>query len=106
MRVRHQIRRSLFPWRADLRHDYDQRAQELAQTLGIEVSIPRRFAGGGDRAGGCILVSGGNNGLLNQMLHEQGLIVPIQRAVREREVPLRRLERRLQRGHAEHSHHQ
>ncbi len=33
------------------------------------------------------MVSGGNTWLLNQMLHEQGLIVPIQRAVREREVP-------------------
>ena len=32
-------------------------------------------------------MSGGNTWLLNQMLHEQGLIVAIQRAVRERDVP-------------------
>lgn len=35
----------------------------------------------------CILVSGGNTWLLNQLLHENGLVVPIQRAIRERNIP-------------------
>ena len=34
-----------------------------------------------------IFISGGNTWLLNQRLHEYGLVVPIQRAVRERSVP-------------------
>lgn len=34
-----------------------------------------------------IFISGGNTWRLNQLLHENGLIVPIQRAVRERGVP-------------------
>ncbi len=34
-----------------------------------------------------IFISGGNTWRLNQLLHENGLVVPIQRAVRERGVP-------------------
>ena len=34
-----------------------------------------------------IFISGGNTWRLNQLLHEYGLVVPIQRAVRERGVP-------------------
>ena len=34
-----------------------------------------------------IFISGGNSWRLNQLLHEYGLVVPIQRAVRERGVP-------------------
>lgn len=78
----------LIPY-ALIRSDYDQRAQELAQVLGIKVSsihhaeCPAAALAQAE----CILISGGNTWMLNQMLHEQGLIVPIQRAVRERHVP-------------------
>ncbi|MFI8416245.1 dipeptidase PepE [Serratia sp. NPDC078593] len=78
----------LIPY-ALIRGDYDQRAQELAQTLGIQVSSIHhaQSPAAAIEQAECILISGGNTWMLNQQLHEQGLIVPIQRAVRERNVP-------------------
>lgn len=78
----------LIPY-AIIRGDYDARAQELEQALGIKVGSIHH-AGVPSEAieqAQCILVSGGNTWMLNQMLHEKGLVVPVQRAVREREVP-------------------
>ncbi len=59
---RHQIRR-LYPLRL-IRYDYDQRAQELAQTLGIEVTSIHHAASpaAAIAQAECILVSGGNTG--------------------------------------------
>lgn len=74
---------------AVIRGDYDARAAELENSLGIKVTSlhhsndPVKTIEEAE----CILVSGGNTWLLNQMLHEKGLVVPIQRAVREREIP-------------------
>lgn len=78
----------LIPY-ALLRSDYDAKARELEAALGIKVSSIHHEAVPSDAIGQaeCILVSGGNTWMLNQMLHEKGLIVPVQRAVREREVP-------------------
>ncbi|MCE0491625.1 dipeptidase PepE [Pantoea sp. Mb-10] len=74
---------------AILRGDPAQRAQELTDSLGITVRTLGEFASPrvAIEQAELILVSGGNTWFLNQMLHEQGLIVPIQRAVRERNVP-------------------
>lgn len=78
----------LIPY-ALIRSDYDERARELTQTLGIPVSSIHHAASpaAAVEQAECILISGGNSWLLNQLLHENGLIVPIQRAVRERHVP-------------------
>jgi dipeptidase E len=78
----------LIPY-ALIRSDYDQRAAELAQTLGIKVTSIHHAASPAEaiEQTECILVSGGNTWMLNQMLHEHSLVVPIQRAVRERNVP-------------------
>lgn len=74
---------------AVIRGDHDQRARELSDALGIDVTCIEHFdsAVQAIENAECILVSGGNTWLLNQMLHENGLVVPIQRAVRERNIP-------------------
>ena len=74
---------------AIIRGDHAQRAQELSDALGIQVHTVHEFASpvAAIEQAELILVSGGNTWLLNQMLHEHGLIVAIQRAVRERQVP-------------------
>ena len=78
----------LIPY-ALIRSDYDARAVELEHALGIKVGsihhagVPAIAI----EQAQCILVSGGNSWMLNQMLHEKDLIVPIQRAVRERGIP-------------------
>jgi len=78
----------LIPY-ALIRTDWDAKALELEDALGIKVGsihhagVPAEAI----EQAQCILVSGGNTWMLNQMLHEKGLIVPVQRAVREREVP-------------------
>ncbi|MCC3704658.1 dipeptidase PepE [Rouxiella badensis] len=74
---------------AIIRGDYDERARDLEQSLGIKIESIHHSAVPSEaiEQAQCILVSGGNTWFLNQMLHEKGLIVPIQRAVREREVP-------------------
>lgn len=73
---------------AVIRSDHDQRARELSEVLGIEVTCIEHFDSEVEAINNaeCILVSG-NTWLLNQMLHEKGLVVPIQRAVRERNIP-------------------
>ncbi|WP_350306668.1 dipeptidase PepE [Photorhabdus viridis] len=74
---------------AVIRGDHEQRAKELGEALGIRVTNIERFNSPVQAIENaeCILVSGGNTWLLNQLLHENGLIVPIQRAVRERNIP-------------------
>lgn len=78
----------LIPY-AVIRGDYDERAEQVANTLGIKVTSIHHFADPAEAINNaeCILVSGGNTWMLNQMLHEKGVIVPIQRAVRERNIP-------------------
>ncbi|PLR30277.1 dipeptidase PepE [Chimaeribacter arupi] len=78
----------LIPY-AIIRGDYDARAADLAASLGIRVSSIHHAGNPAEALthAQCILVSGGNTWMLNQMLHEHNLIVPIQRAVRERGVP-------------------
>ncbi|WP_413536000.1 dipeptidase PepE [Rahnella inusitata] len=72
-----------------LRSDYDERATALSQALDIEVTSIHHADNPADAIASaqCILISGGNTWMLNQLLHENSLIVPIQRAVRERNVP-------------------
>ncbi|TPG57861.1 dipeptidase PepE [Ewingella americana] len=78
----------LIPY-ALIRSDYDARAQDLEQALGIKVGSIHHAETPSEaiEQAECILISGGNTWMLNQLLHENGLIVPIQRAVRERNVP-------------------
>ncbi len=78
----------LIPY-ALIRSDYHARAKELSDALGIQVSSIHHAASPAEAIASaeCILISGGNTWMLNQMLHENSLIVPIQRAVRERNVP-------------------
>lgn len=72
-----------------IRSDYDERATALSQALSIEVTSIHHADNPADAIASaqCILISGGNTWMLNQLLHENSLIVPIQRAVRERNVP-------------------
>ncbi len=72
-----------------IRSDYDERATALSQALDIEVTSIHHADNPADAIASaqCILISGGNTWMLNQLLHENSLIVPIQRAVRERNVP-------------------
>lgn len=72
-----------------IRSDYDERATALSQALGIQVTSIHHADNPADAIASaqCILISGGNTWMLNQLLHENSLIVPIQRAVRERNVP-------------------
>lgn len=74
---------------AIIRGDHQQRAADLSASLGIDVSCIQDFATpvAAIEQAELILVSGGNTWFLNQMLHDNGLIVAIQRAVRERGVP-------------------
>ena len=74
---------------AVIRADHDQRVSELSEALGIDVTCIEHFDSPVQAVENaeCILVSGGNTWLLNQLLHENGLVVPIQRAVRERNIP-------------------
>lgn len=89
MFARRQITSAVLVPYAVIRGNYDERAKELEQTLGIKVSSLHHAGNPAEAIGHaqCILVSGGNTWLLNQMLHEQGLIVPIKRVVRERNIP-------------------
>ncbi|MDL9988957.1 dipeptidase PepE [Providencia rettgeri] len=74
---------------AVLRGSHDERAEQLSEALGIKVTSIEHFSSPVDaiEQAECILVSGGNTWWLNKCLHENGLIVAIQRAVRERGVP-------------------
>lgn len=78
----------LIPY-ALIRSDYDSRARDLEKSLGISVTSVHHFDNQAEaiNQAECIIISGGNTWMLNQMMHEKGLIVPIQRAVRERGVP-------------------
>lgn len=89
MLLRRKIRSAVLVPYAVIRSTYDARASELESSLGIQVTSLHHFAepAAAIAQAECILVSGGNTWMLNQQLHEQGLIVPIQRAVRERGVP-------------------
>lgn len=74
---------------AILRGSHDERAEELTEALGIKVTSIEQFPSPVEaiEEAECILVSGGNTWWLNKCLHENGLIVAIQRAVRERNIP-------------------
>lgn len=89
MIARRAIRSAILIPYAIIRGDQQQRAAELTASLGIPVRLVQSFASPAEAIAQAelILVSGGNTWFLNQMLHEQDLIVPIQRAVRERQVP-------------------
>lgn len=89
MIARRAIRSAVLIPYAIIRGDHTQRAADLSASLGIPVRTLDAFASPAEAIAQAelILVSGGNTWLLNQMLHEQGLIVAIQRAVRERQVP-------------------
>ncbi|RXK33881.1 dipeptidase E [Arsenophonus endosymbiont of Bemisia tabaci Asia II 3] len=86
---RRQIRKAVLVPYAVLRGDHNQRAAELSQSLGIEVISIEHFESPVEaiESAECILVSGGNTWWLNKCLHENGLIVAIQRAVFERNIP-------------------
>ncbi len=77
------IRSVVFIAYAVIRSFHRERAKELEASLGIKVACIEDFAFPiqAIENAECILVSGGNTWLLNQQLHEQGLITPIQRAV-------------------------
>ncbi|MBE5253323.1 dipeptidase PepE [Mixta mediterraneensis] len=89
MIAQRRITSALFIPYAIIRGDQQQRAADLSASLGITVRCIQEFSSPPEAVDQAelILVSGGNTWLLNQMLHEKGLIVPIQRAVRERNVP-------------------
>lgn len=89
MIARRAIRSAVLIPYAIIRCDHAQRAADLSASLGIPVRTVDAFTSPAEAIAQAelILVSGGNSWLLNQMLHEQGLIVAIQRAVRERQVP-------------------
>ena len=72
-----------------IRSDWDARARELTESLGVETISIHQFDDPVDaiHRADAIFISGGNTWRLNQRLHEYGLVVPIQRAVRERGVP-------------------
>ncbi|MDX7988532.1 dipeptidase PepE [Xenorhabdus sp. 12] len=83
------IRSAVFVGYAVIRASHSERAKMLEAALGIKVICIEDFDSPVQaiEQAECILVSGGNTWLLNQQLHEKGLIIPIQRAVRERHVP-------------------
>jgi dipeptidase E len=89
MIARRAIRSAVLIPYAIIRGDHAQRAADLSASLGIAVRTVDAFTSPAEAIAQAelIIVSGGNTWLLNQMLHEQGLIVAIQRAVRERQVP-------------------
>lgn len=89
MIARRGIRSAVLVPYAIIRGDHAARARELSDALGIEVRTPDAFVSpvAAIEQAELIVVSGGNTWLLNQMLHELGLIVAIQRAVRERDIP-------------------
>ena len=89
MIARRAIRSAVLIPYAIIRGDQQQRAAELSASLGIQVERVQAFASPAEAIAQAelILVSDGNTWFLNQMLHEQGLIGAIQRAVRERQVP-------------------
>src|SRR5471032_3123571 len=68
----------LIPY-ALIRSDYDARAQDLEQALGIKVGSIHHAETPSEaiEQAECILISGGNTWMLNQLLHENGLI-PVQ----------------------------
>lgn len=86
---RRKITRALLIPYAILRGSHDERAKELTVALGINVTSIEHFADPVQaiEQAECILISGGNTWQLNQCLHQYNLIVPIQRAIRERQVP-------------------
>lgn len=87
--ARKPVKRILLIPYAVIRSDWDARAQDLAESLGVETISIHQFDDPVDaiQQVEAIFISGGNTWRLNQLLHEYGLVVPIQRAVRERGVP-------------------
>ncbi|MGL5659725.1 MAG: dipeptidase PepE, partial [Aeromonas sp.] len=87
--ARKQVNQILLIPYAVIRGDWDERARELTESLGVETISIHHFDDpvAAINHAEAIFISGGNTWRLNQLLHENGLIVPIQRAVRERGVP-------------------
>ncbi len=87
--ARKQVKRILLIPYAVIRSDWDARAFELSESLGVKAISIHHFDDPVDaiQRADAIFISGGNTWRLNQLLHEYGLVVPIQRAVRERGVP-------------------
>ncbi|MGL5303797.1 MAG: dipeptidase PepE [Aeromonas sp.] len=87
--TRKQVNQILLIPYAVIRGDWDERARELTESLGVETISIHHFDDpvAAINHAEAIFISGGNTWRLNQLLHEQGLVVPIQRAVRERGVP-------------------
>ncbi|MDM5148880.1 dipeptidase PepE [Aeromonas salmonicida] len=87
--ARKQVKRILLIPYAVIRSDWDARARDLTESLGVEAISIHQFDDPVDAINqeDAIFISGGNTWRLNQLLHEYGLVVPIQRAVRERGVP-------------------
>ena len=84
--ARKQVKRILLIPYAVIRSDWDARARDLTESLGVEAISIHQFDDPVDaiNQADAIFISGGNTWRLNQLLHEYGLVVPIQRAVRER----------------------
>lgn len=76
MIARRAIRSAVLIPYAIIRGDHAQRAADLSASLGIAVRTVDAFTSPAEAIAQAelILVSGGNTWLLNQMLHEQGLI--------------------------------
>jgi dipeptidase E len=87
--ARKQVKRILLIPYAVIRSDWNARAFELSESLGVKAISIHHFDDPVDaiQRADAIFISGGNTWRLNQLLHEYGLVVPIQRAVRERGVP-------------------
>lgn len=87
--ARKQVKRILLIPYAVIRSDWDARAFELSESLGVKAISIHQLDDPVDaiQRADAIFISGGNTWRLNQLLHEYGLVVPIQRAVRERGVP-------------------
>lgn len=78
----------LIPY-ALVRGNWDQRVQELSENLAVKTVSIHHFTDpvAAIEQAQAIFISGGNTWRLNQLLHEKNLVVPIQRAVREKGVP-------------------
>ena len=86
--ARKQVKRILLIPYAVIRSDWDARAQDLTES-GVETISIHQFDDPVDaiNRADAIFIGGGSTWRLNQLLHEYGLVVPIQRTVCRRGVP-------------------
>lgn len=87
--ARKQVKHILLIPYAVIRSDWDERANDLTESLGVITTSIHHFDDPvkAINQADAIFISGGNTWRLNQMLHEYGLVVPIQHAIRDRGVP-------------------